>query len=526
MITGLKYGSSANVGRESTAVAAGLWPSTSAFVPLPSAGESLQPTAFDTTDPNNWGSATPDFDSFFGTGSEILDPLPAIPKGTVTIELQTVVDNLIAPLGLTSPDDGTDRQFVHDQRGTVTVIENGTPLGTPFMDVGSRLVPDRPGFDERGLLGLAFHPNFAANPMVYTYTSEPVSSAATADFTNTAAPASQDHQTVISEWTLTGGVSSSNTVDLSTRREILRIDQPQFNHDGGAVRFGPDGFLYISLGDGGQSDDQGDGHVAGGNAQDNTNIYGSILRIDVDQAVGTPSANGQYNIPPGNPFAGGGDPGLDEIYAHGFRNPFAFSFDQGLFDTVNFQIFVGDAGQNDIEEVDRITSAEVGGNFGWRFKEGSFFFDPQDESTPGFVTSIPPAPVPAGLVDPFVEYDQDDGNPTQPVENGIAVIGGFVYRGTAIPELDGRYVFGDFSTSFGSPLGRLWYVDAGNQILELMIGEADLPLGLFVKGFGQDSDGEVYVCASTELAPVGSTGVVLKLTPVTITATEAGEIYR
>lgn len=442
----------------------------------------------------------------------IANPLPPIPKGDVAIELTTVAGGLVSPLGVAAPDDGSGRLLIHDQVGRIVVVKNGAALPTPMLDVSGRLVALNGGYDERGLLGVATHPDFTANPRIYTYTSEPVAGAA--DFTNTAA--SQNHQSVVAEWTLTGADAASDTVDTATRREILRIDQPQSNHNGGALHFGPDGNLFISLGDGGQSDDQGDGHVPGGNAQDTSNIYGTLLRIDVDRTAGTPSANGQYNIPADNPFVGSA--GLDEIFVHGLRNPYAFSFDFHNFTTDSYSIYIGDAGQNAIEEVTRVTPGLAGANLGWPYKEGSFFFD-NNGNDPGFVTLVPPQPIPPGLVDPLAEYDHGDGSVT---DNGVVVVGGFLYDTPAIPELEHHYVFGDFGVSFDAPSGRLWYLDDAEEIRELIIGSDDRPLGLWLKGFGQDRDGEVYVCGSQNLGPSGTTGVVLKIAPIP-SANAAGE---
>jgi hypothetical protein len=155
-------------------------------------------------------------------------------------------------------------------------------------------------------------------------------------------------------------------------------------------------------------------------------------------------------------------------------------------------------------------------------KEGSFFFDPNGPN-PGFVTTIPVEPIPPGLVDPIAEYDHDNGTT---VDNGIAISGGFVYRGSAIPALQGLYVTGDFSKGFGSPAGRLWYLTASNEFRELIIGADDRPLGLYLKGFGEDLDGELYICGSQDLGPSGASGVVLKLVPVPTTAVSSAFAYR
>jgi glucose/arabinose dehydrogenase len=418
----------------------------------------------------------------------IADPLPPIPPGGVTIDLETVATGLVSPLGLV--DDGAGRLFVYDQAGTVKIIQNGQVLPTPFLDVSARLVPlgiAGPGsYDERGLLGFALHPSFATNGKIYTYTSEPATGLP--DFT-TPVPATPDHQSVIAEWTVDGG--NPNLIDTASRRELLRIDKPEFNHNAGTLRFGPDGYLYFTLGDGGAGDDEGPGHLPDGNAQDTGNIYGKVMRLDVG---GTNSANGQYGIPADNPFVGG--PGVDEIWAYGLRNPYAFSFDTGTGD-----LFLGDAGQNDIEEVDVITK---GGNFGWRLKEGSFFFVPNGIN-PGYVALTPVAPIPPGLIEPIAEYDHDDG---------VVVIGGFVYRGSALPGLVGHYITGDFTTDFVIPKGRLFFLDASTSFAEFTIGNPARPLGLFLKGFGQDATGEVYVLGSQDLGPFGSSGRILRIVPL------------
>jgi glucose/arabinose dehydrogenase len=430
----------------------------------------------------------------FGAGDPIPDPIPDILVGAIRVELDTVAEGLTAPLGVVDPDDGTGRLFVYEQAGTVTIIDNGVPLPSPFLDVTGRLVTlgffgtfDEGDFDERGLLGFALHPDFTTNGKLYTYTSEPASGSA--DFTLTRSSGSHDHQSVIAEWTVDPG--NANQALPGSRRELLRIDQPQFNHDGGDLHFGPDGFLYISLGDGGNADDEGEGHGVGGNGQNVDTVHGSILRIDVD---GNNSANARYGIPPDNPFVG--QAGVDEIFAYGFRNPYRFSFDRGGAN----DLFVGDVGQNDIEEIDVATS---GGNYGWRHKEGSFFFDGRGEGTDGEVVSSPVAiPPPGPSIDPLAEYDHDDG---------IAVVGGFVYRGSDIPELGGRYVFGDFSTGFGVAAGRIFYLDDSNNVLELQLGQDGSAFDYYVKGFGQDSTGEIYICVSEALGPFGTGGKVLKL---------------
>lgn len=447
--------------------------------------------------------------------AEIIEP------GGFEVALTVVADGLTAPnSGTVAPGDDS-RLFVTDQNGILWAIDIDTGDKVVFLDVSARLVAlgiGGPGtFDERGLLGVAFHPEYATNGRLYTYTSEPVSGAA--DFSTLPLGTPANHQSVVAEWGVPNPANPAAVVDPTSRRELLRIDQPQFNHNAGSLAFGPGGMLYISLGDGGGRDDQGTGHVAGGNGQDPGNVLGSILRVDPD---GSDSANGQYGIPADNPFAGMAG-FAEEIFAYGFRNPFRMSFDMTRGD-----LYVGDVGQDDIEEVDVVVA---GGNYGWNVKEGSFCFDPAG-AAPGFAFDADPCPgEPAGLIDPIAEYNTADDLVNN--NDGRAVVGGFVYRGDAIRPLRGRYVFGDFSRFTASGVnndGRLFYLQKKNvvrkkkiktsRILELQIaGQASL--GRSLLGFGQDADGELYVLANDTGTPFGTgpgldmpTGVVLRIEPV------------
>jgi len=281
-----------------------------------------------------------------------------------------------------------------------------------------------------------------------------------------------NHQTVISEWVV---INPQANAVASSEREVLVIDQPQFNHNGGTIVFGTDDNLFISLGDGGGANDQALGHGDNGNARDNTNPLGAILRIDPQ---GTNSTNGEYGIPPDNPLVG--QPGLDEIYAFGFRNPYRFSIQ--TLENNDFNLYVGDVGQSDIEEVNRISSTEPGGNYGWNFKEGSFyFFIDRDGST--FLSDQPPAnEVIPPLIDPIAEYDHGEG---------ISVIGGHVYEGSAISGLSNRYVFGEFADFNQRPTqGRLFYLNDNEEIREF---DYLTRPGMFITGFGQDTKNELYI---------------------------------
>ena len=418
------------------------------------------------------------------------NPIPAlIPQGPERIELEQVASGLVSPGYLVSPPDGTNRQFILDQVGQIRIIENGTLLATPFLDVASILVAPNVNFDERGLLGLAFDPGFtnSASPgfrRIFTYTSQPAASG-TADLTDQYAT-TINHHAVISSWKV--DASNPNVVDPASRIDILRIEKPQANHNGGTVAFGPDNFLYISLGDGGGANDNNpNGHnPVTGNGQDPNIALGKILRIDVN---GTNSANGKYGIPPTNPFAVSG--GVKEIFALGLRNPYRFSFNGS-------ELLVGDVGQNRVEELNRV---EIGKNYGWRQKEGTFKFDPTTGTVSDDLTGVP-----AGLTDPLAQYDRDEG---------ISIIGGYVYNGSLNPALTGKYIFGDFARAIANPSGRLFYYDfAAAEIREFIIGRGNRPLGLYVKGMGQDQNGEVYVLGSTVVGPTGTTGVVYKLVPI------------
>jgi glucose/arabinose dehydrogenase len=443
------------------------------------------------------------------SGVPINDPIPApIAKGLLTIELEPVIQGLAAPVHLESSPDNTNRLFVVDQPGLVWILKNDTLLPQPFLDVTASIVSplgiigshNESDYDERGLLGLAFHPAFTdpASPgyrKLYTYTSEPVSGPADFSASPIDPPAVYNHQSVIAEWSV--DPLNPDRVDPAARREILRIDQPQFNHNGGMIAFARDNYLYIALGDGGAANDSAPGHGPTGNGQNIETPHGSILRIDpLDPALTASStdpvsANSAYRIPAENPFVA--SPGIDEIYAYGFRNPYRFSFDKLTSDLI-----VGDVGQNFVEEVDII---RIGGNYGWNLKEGTFRFDPVTGTVNADLDSLPP-----GLIDPVLQYDHDEG---------ISIIGGYAYRGAQLPELFGKYVFGDFSTGFFTPAGRLFHADLDTGLIrEFNIGTEDRSLGLFVKGFGQDADGEIYLLASSNLGPFGTGGVVLKIVDI------------
>lgn len=446
-------------------------------------------------------------------GPRVPDPIPdPIPMGNVTVHLETVASGLVTPVtGAVAPGD-RKHLYVGEQNGHVWQIDLRHPGMAPrlFADLSSLVVPlgcFGINYDERGSFGIAFHPDYKHNGLLYTFTSEPPlgQPALPPNQCNARTP---DHDNVVTEWHVMNPRSRWATVDASSAREVLRNPQPQFNHNGGELRFGPDGYLYVSIGDGGNADDQGPGHAAGGNAQDLSSLNGKILRIDPRAGATAPG----HAIPADNPFVGTAG-ARGEIWALGFRNPFKMSFDRKTG-----TLTVGDVGQNDVEEIDRVVG---GGNYGWPVKEGTFAFD-QNGAADGFVTADT---VTGPYIDPIAQYDHCLGpvDPALagpcPVKEGSAIVGGFVYRGHEAEALRGRYVFGDYSTGFFKSDGRLFYLDGSNAVNELRL-DTGMPLGMGVLGFAEDARGEIYVFAKSGAAfpntgitdPANTTGVVLRIT--------------
>jgi uncharacterized repeat protein (TIGR03806 family) len=339
-----------------------------------------------------------------------------------------------SPVALKQAPGDASRWFVVEQGGVVRTFANQSSVASSsvFIDLTSRLESG----GEEGLLGLAFHPNFPTNPRVYlSYTAR-----------------AGGIVSRISEFqTQDGGA----TLNLSTERVLLTVNQPESNHNGGNISFGPDGFLYIGFGDGGGGGDQ---HGSIGNGQNLLTLLGKMLRIDVSPAAG-------YAIPPSNPYAnnaqcgtnGSGTANCPEIYANGFRNPWRWSFDRQTK-----ELWLADVGQDKWEEVDRVT---LGGNFGWRCREGAHAFN----GTCGPAQS---------LIDPIAEYSHSLGN---------SITGGYVYRGSAIPALQGRYVFADFGS------GRIWNIARDTTPTAQMTAAQSYQSGLTISSFGEGNDGELYV---------------------------------
>jgi len=419
-----------------------------------------------------------------------------IRKGPITIKLETVAAGLTAPEHLTHAGDGSGRLFIVDQAGLIRIVKNGVLLSQPFLDLRAQLPALNPGYDERGLLGLAFHPNYAHNGRFFVRYSAPrAGDASEPCFGNFFGC----HEEILAEYS----VSADPDVANPAGRILFRVDKPQFNHNSGTVAFGPDGFLYFTLGDGGGANDGladiPPSHGPIGNAQNIDVPLGKILRLDVDSPAQPPLA---YAIPADNPFVG--RDGLDEIYAYGLRNPFRFAFDDAPGG--DGALWLADVGQNLFEEIDMVAK---GGNYGWVIREASHCFDPFDPLTPpASCSSTGYRGEP--LIEPIAEYAHDEG--------GISIIGGYVYRGARSPDLAGRYLFGDFGASFAVPSGRLYFLERpaadAFAIHEFVNGPKDRPYGLFLKGFGEGQDREVYALGSTALGPAGNTGVVQRIVEV------------
>jgi len=367
-----------------------------------------------------------------------------------------------SPTILTNAGDGTNRLFVAEQTGKIFIIKNGTKLQKPFLDLTSKMVKVNPLYDERGLLGLVFHPEYEMNGRFFVYYSAPKTGTGI------------DHEAIITEYHVS---ADSDIADPSSEKIIFRVNEPEMNHNGGQLAFGPDGFLYIGLGDGGGAGDQ---HGTIGNAQNISLPLGKILRIDINNGT-------LYTIPSDNPFVG--IDGLDEIYAYGFRNPFKFSFDK-----TTGKLFVADVGQDIWEEVDIV---EKGGNYGWRILEGNHPYDPALAEVLGINLST--------LKPSIYDYSHNVGH---------SIIGGYVYGGTQSPSLVGNYVFGDWSESFTSPGGKLFYLNQ-TQHDEWICSEFALksgkPLHRFIQGFGVDENGEIYFLTTRVIGSFTRSGEVWHL---------------
>jgi glucose/arabinose dehydrogenase len=434
------------------------------------------------------------------------------PLGTprVRVGLEKIADGLSSPVMIAVRPDGSGRLFVVDQTGIVRITgPDKNVSGTPFFDVRDRMVTLSPFYDERGLLSLAFHPDFKNNGRLFVFYSAPP---------GPGTPAGWSCTNRLSEFRVMTG--NPDKVDMNSEKVLLTVDKPYQNHNGGPLLFGPgDGYLYLALGDGGRADDTGTGHTPlTGNAQDMQKLLGKIIRIDVDAP---PAPGKNYAIPRTNPFItmAGYSP---EIYASGFRNPAYASFDAGK----NHSLITAVAGQALFESVFIV---DKGGNYGWNIREGTHCFNPVDNAHP----PSEPCPVTGArgepLIGPVIETGHDVGN---------VIVGGYIYRGSALPSLAGNYVFGEWSTGFlrgdgtllasAPPAGYgidLYPRDMGTvtpqtnrmwTTQEIQVtGFQNGRVHAFVTGFGQDAENELYVLTSEKSGPdpTTATGAVWKIVP-------------
>jgi glucose/arabinose dehydrogenase len=346
----------------------------------------------------------------------------AAPAGTSAapkIALKLISDALNRPVYVTHAGDDSGRLFVVEKAGRIVVLREGQPAAEPFLDISERVGSSG---SEQGLLSVAFHPQFAQNGRLFV------------DYTD------RSGDTVISRFQAT-----SDSADPDSEEVLLKIDQPYPNHNGGQVLFGPDGYLYIGMGDGGSGGDPQ------GHGQNRKSLLGKLLRLDIDN--GDP-----YAIPPNNPWPSS-DEARPEIWAYGLRNPWRFSFDRTTGD-----LYIADVGQNQYEEIDRQPAGSRGGeNYGWNTMEGDHCFRGGSCSS-------------AGLLAPIAEYDHS---------LGCSITGGYVYRGAAFPRLQGLYFYGDYCS------GRIWALDPAVQ------GQGEqhelLRSRLRISSFGEDQAGELYL---------------------------------
>jgi glucose/arabinose dehydrogenase len=347
-------------------------------------------------------------------------PAAQIPDGDFRAWVK-VADDFSQPLFVTNAGDSSGRLFVGGQQGRIWVILDSQVLPTAFLDIRARV---NSGSNEQGLLGLAFHPQYEENGIFF------VNYSAT------------NGDTIISRFLVS---ADPNLADSTSEEIVLRVSQPYSNHNGGHLEFGPDGYLYIGMGDGGSAGDPQN------NGQSLDSLLGAMLRIDIDSAQ-------PYAIPSDNPYANGG--GLPEIWASGLRNPWRFSFD-----ALNGDMYIGDVGQNIWEEIDFLAgSSQSGANFGWNYFEGNHAFEGQ-------------APNSIDLIPPVAEYDH--GN------NRCSITGGVIYRGSQLPELWGVYFYGDFCS--GEVFALVRNADSTWQ------SESVYNLPLLITSFGTDENGEIYL---------------------------------
>jgi glucose/arabinose dehydrogenase len=373
-------------------------------------------------------------------GSAASSAAPSLDLGHLAVGFDTIVDGLRSPLSITNAGDGTGRLFVAEQGGRIRIVHDGKLVEKPFLDISDRISSG----GERGLLGVAFHPKFPDDPRLFV------------DYTDV------QGNTRVSSFRV--DPAHPDQVDPATEQRFLFVAQPFANHNGGAVVFGPDGFLYVSLGDGGSGGDPQH------NGQSLQTLLGKILRIDID----TTSGDHLYGIPGDNPYAAGGGGRQPEIWLWGLRNPWRISFDRATGD-----LWIGDVGQNAWEEIDVQRAGTPGGaNFGWNRMEGAHCYRPAEACQDPSLTL------------PVAEYGHDQG---------CTVIGGDVDRGPTEPLLRGAYLFADYCS------GRVWAIDASvdGPRLPTVVAETQHAF----TAFGEDEAGDLFavdISAGTLLRVTGS----------------------
>jgi glucose/arabinose dehydrogenase len=394
-------------------------PTSSSVGPGATSSQAASPTATPTPTPEPTPTPTP-------TPYQASYPLPA-----AKIAFAKVLGGFSRPVSVASMGDA--RLFVVEQTGRIKIVVDGAVKGT-FLDISSRLSSG----SERGLLGLAFHPDYAANGRLFVRYTDKTGDVRISEFRVTANP---------------------DVADPASEKPIITIrHRSHANHNGGAIAFGPDGYLYIGTGDGGGGGDPD------GNGQKLNVLLGKMLRLDVDNS----SEGHNYAVPDDNPFAGQ-EGKLPEIWAYGLRNPYMFSFDRATGD-----LWIADVGQSAWEEVDRATLADglgAGANYGWNSMEGNHCYYPGTNCNT------------SAKVLPLAEYKHGSGESV-----GCSIIGAFVYRGAARPDLLGRYFFGDYCS------GNVWDVAAAGPSPQTP--HLQLRSGLNFTGFGEGSDGEIYAVTS------------------------------
>jgi glucose/arabinose dehydrogenase len=344
------------------------------------------------------------------------------PAAAPPITLRQIVTGLASPVGLVHAGDSSGRLFIVLQNGRIVIYDGAALLAQPFLDIRSLVAC----CGERGLLGLAFHPRYETNGFFFV------------NYTDLSG------DTVVARYSVSA--SDPNLADPNSAQIILQIDQPFPNHNGGQLQFGPDGYLYIGMGDGGEGGDPGN------RAQNLNLLLGKMLRIDIDRGL-------PYTVPPDNPFSGS-TTARNEIWAYGLRNPWRFTFDRATGD-----LFIADVGQNQFEEINWTPATSRGGeNYGWRRMEGAHCFNPASNCNDGSLTL------------PVLEYGRSDG---------CSVTGGYRYRGGIYPSLQGVYFYGDLCS------GKIWGAtrNAGGTWETTQL----LDTALSITSFGEDEGGEVYV---------------------------------